>query len=108
MTFVKKTTTTINPKKAIPKVDKIHYDIFSKSRGYIATALNEGCAREALESLHYENQKFWRKAMSEGKRWKRCDVYCLCRQGGKSWELPFFIEEESDEDEQFMPEGAEG
>lgn len=106
MTFVKKNAT---PKsKKVVAVEKIHYDIWSKSRGYITTATNESTAREALESLHYENQRFWRKAMSEGKKWKRCDAYCLCRQGIRSWELPFFIEEESDEDEQYIPEGAEG
>lgn len=91
--------------KKIVVDNKIHYDIFSKSRGYITSAMDEVTARETLESLHWENQKFWRKAQSEGKRWKRCDCYCICRNGLKEWELPFFIEEQSEEDEQYLPEG---
>jgi hypothetical protein len=97
MAFTKKTKTPTTTKKT--KTEKTHFEIFSKSRGYLCSAVDENAARDALTAMFEENQKHWLKQISEGKRWKRCDVYCLCRQGNKSWELPFFFNEEDDEEE---------
>lgn len=90
-------------KKPIAKVaNKVHYDIFSKSRGYICTATDEADARDALQDLFVENDRFWRKEQSEGKKWKRFDCYCLVRDNNKSEVLPFSFDDGSDEEEEYF------
>jgi hypothetical protein len=103
----------IKPKKSIEKSEKkiekqekfpVKYDIFSKSRGYMCSCLSQQHAINTLEALLRENDKFWRQARSMGKKTKDFDCYCMCRQGLKSWELPFVFDTGEDEEEEFNPE----
>lgn len=77
-------------------VERTHYDVFSKSRGYMCSCPNEEEAHKALQSLYYENEKFWRRARSEGKKSKRFDCYALARTGlhERLIELQFAPDEE--------------
>jgi hypothetical protein len=61
--------------------NRIHYDIFSKTRGYMCTCLNEEHSLQMLNNFYKENERFWRGAISEGKAGKPFDCYVLVRQG---------------------------
>lgn len=91
-------TTTNKPvkfKKTVA-VERTHYDMYSKSRGYLCTCHNEDAAHNALQSMYYENEKFWRRARSEGKKSKQFDCYALARTGihERLIELQFAPDEE--------------
>lgn len=80
-------TKPVKSKKSAKKAtqfERTHFDVFSKSRGYLCTCMSEEAVHEALQSLYDENEKFWRRARSEGKKSKPFDCYGVARTGFKS------------------------
>jgi hypothetical protein len=97
----RKVATHVTPSKPVKfkktmVIEKTHYDVFSKSRGYLCTSPNETEAHKALQSMYYENEKLWKHAMSDGKKTKPFDCYVLARTGSheRLIELQFAVEEE--------------
>jgi len=91
-------TTTNKPvkfKKTVA-IERTHYDVYSKSKGYLCSCPNEDAANDALQALYYENEKSSRRVRTEGKKSKRFDCYVLARTGIQSRmiELQFAQEEE--------------
>lgn len=77
-------------------VERTHYDVFSKSRGYQCSCPNEEEAHKALQAMYYEIERSTRRARSEGKKTKRFDCYALARTGvhERLIELQFAPDEE--------------
>lgn len=98
------TTTPTKPvkfKKTVA-VERTHFDVFSKSRGYLCTCPNEDETHKALQALYKENEKFWRRARSEGKKSKRFDCYALARTGLDSRLIElYFAPDEEDTSESY-------
>lgn len=85
--------------KAQPQPERVHFDVFSKSRGYLCSAPNEDAAYKALNDLFRENERFWRRARSEGKKSRHFDCYALARQGTQSRLIELTFDAERDESE---------
>lgn len=82
------------------KSEKVHYDVFSKHRGYICSCSTETQTQRTLQTLFNENEKFWQHKSSTGKKTRKFDCYAIARKGNQSTliELAFQEEEEEFED----------
>lgn len=94
--------------KKAEAVVRTHYDVYSKSRGYLCTCPNEEDAHNALQSLYKENEKFWRRASSEGKKSKQFDCYVLARTGVHERMIELHFEYEEDTTETYEDIAAAG
>lgn len=83
--------------KDVPSADtRIHYDVFSKSRGYICTCPDENSVYDTLKALLRENDRFWKQAASMGKKTKAFDCYGVMRQGFKTSKIELTFAPETD------------
>jgi hypothetical protein len=85
--------------KAVKPVERTHFDCFSKTRGYMCSCLNEDHAIKTLQSLYYENDRYWRQARADGKKTRPFDCYAIARTGYQERliELQFAAEEDEGE-----------
>lgn len=88
-----KVTTKVNTKPA-----KVQYDVFSKSRGYLCSCINEDEVHRSLKALFHENERFWRNARAMGKRWKRFDCYGVATQGNSARIIELMFDAPAEED----------
>lgn len=89
----------VKSKKVKGTPERTHFDVFSKSRGYLCTAPSEEAAYKALNDLFRENERFWRRARSEGKKSMDFDCYAVARQGMNSRLIELTFDAERDESE---------
>lgn len=109
------TEPTLKPKtpkgkkeKLVVKEDRTHFDVYSKSRGYICTCPSEYALRKTLMDLYKENERFWRQAASDGKKTKAFDCYGLARTGTVNRVIDLTFAPNEDEEETFEEAVAEG
>jgi hypothetical protein len=87
---------------------RTHYDVYSKSRGYICTCVNENALHKTLMDLYRENDRFWRQAANDGKKTKAFDCYGLARMGDVSRVINLTFAANEDDEETFEDAIAEG
>lgn len=88
---------TIKSKNKQPIVPKTHFDIFSKTYGYVASCMNEDHANKTLQSMYYEHERFWRNARSLGKKTQSFDYYVLVRTGFITRQIHLQFEPDEDD-----------
>jgi len=91
-------TNTEKKVKSVKGGERTHYDVFSRSRGYMCSCPNEAAVHEALEALFRENEKFWRRARSEGKKGKTFDCFGVARTGHTERVIELTFRDDSDEE----------
>lgn len=77
------------------------FNVYSKRRGYICSCPNEDATNKALQDLFYENERFWRRARSEGKKSRDFDCFALASTDGKDRLIELMFNEEEDDEEEF-------
>ena len=71
----------VKVKAAKVNPERTHFDVFSRARGYLCSCPNEDKVHESLKAMFDENERFWRRARSDGKKSKRFDCYGVARTG---------------------------
>jgi hypothetical protein len=71
----------VKVKAAKVNPERTHFDVFSRERGYLCSCPNEDKVHESLKAMFDENERFWRRARADGKKFKRFDCYGVARTG---------------------------
>jgi hypothetical protein len=87
--------------KSTKPSERTFYNVFSKHRGYLCSCPSEFEANKALHALYRENEQFWRRARSEGKKSRDFDCYAVATTGIKTRLIELQFDAEDDEDEEF-------
>jgi hypothetical protein len=83
--------------KATPRAYTF-YDVFSKQRGYLCSCIDENAVHKTLYALFRENEKYWHRDRSEGKKSRAFDCYGIARCGNSSRIIELMFEEETETD----------
>lgn len=87
--------------KKSKNTERTFYDVYSKQRGYLCSCPTEEDAHKALHDLFKENERFWRRARSEGKKSRNFDCYAVARTGTHSRLIELMFDDNTEDDEDY-------
>jgi hypothetical protein len=71
----------VKVKAAKVNPERTHFDVFSRSGGYLCTCPSEEKLHESLNAMFKEHERATRYARSDGKKFKRFECYGVARTG---------------------------